>query len=147
MAPGAAESGRRPRNEGHGPLDLHKEWVLEDLVRHFPVEVEINGRRAARTPFIDAAKALEIEEWNGLRIAVYPATKKHNRSGLSYHGAIAPLPVLTMRNRPHVRVEVENEPAELELERPGLASVVENEFQQRLTEEAEAAIRRHARAA
>ena len=119
-----------------------KEWAVEHLVRHFPVPVTVNRKAVAQVPLLDEIEALEKGEAEGLRWGVYPATEEENRSLLSYHGAISTIPVATVRNEPHLRVEVIEEGA-LELERPGLGTIVNNGFCHDLVQFASEKIRAH----
>ena len=119
-----------------------KEWAVEHLVRHFPLPVKVNGRSVAQVPLLEEIEALETGDSEGILWGVYPATDDENRSLLSYHGAISTIRVPTVRNRPHLRAEVVQEGA-LELERPGLGTIVNNEFCQELVQFANERISAH----
>ena len=123
-----------------------KDWAVRDLVRRFPIPVTVNGTAAEQSPLLEERRPIEQGDWKGLRWAVYPPTMDENPSLLSYHGAIARIPVKTVVRQPHVRIEVHEE-GDLELQRPGLQSILDNGYSQELAEFVSEKIRDHARAA
>ena len=113
-----------------------KRWALEHLVRHFPVPVRINGRPVEQHPFIDEDRAVRVYDWHGLRVALFAGTPEENESQVSFHGAIAHLPLVKMRKAPWARVEVvANQRNDLQFERPGYGTLMENAASNDLLEE------------
>ena len=109
-----------------------KEWWVESQVAHFPVPVRINGREVERTPIAEGAD--ESIEWNGIRIGLFDGRAgREKRSQLNYHGAVVPLHVRTVEGAPYAMADVVD-CARLRLERPGLESVEDDDFSQRLHE-------------
>ena len=112
--------------------------------RYAPLSVSFNGRELERRDFLEGA--IRTERWNGLTLAVIPSSCLRNTSSdLNFHG----LP-LNLR-LPYVdtlageiwtaRAEAGDCP-ELELVLPARRQAVENDFLERLREEARLAIYR-----
>ena len=70
--------------------------VIADAVRHYPVPVTVNGRKAEQSDFLK--DAVRTETWRGLRVAVFHSTSSTWATpGINFHGLHVAFPDL-----PHV---------------------------------------------
>ena len=115
--------------------------TMKDEVRHYPLPVTINGEEAERQDFL--AHARRVEEWQGVRIGIYP---RHHQGMMNFHGVIVKEPKLpeveTIPQTPWtVQVDVGDCP-NLQLTLPARREVVENDFMAELRQACRAAVYR-----
>ncbi len=71
--------------------------VIADAVRHYPVPVTVNGRRAEQSDFLK--DAVRTETWRGLRVGVFHSTSPTWATpGINFHGLHVAFPDLPRVN-------------------------------------------------
>lgn len=120
------------------------ERAAEAAAYHFPLPVTLDGAELKRADFL--ARAVRIEEWQGLRIGVIPRGRDFHESSLNFHGVTVAHPIAAVRDADgrclHVRVDV-RDCAALRLVLPARKEIVACPFVDELAREATAAIYRH----
>ena len=80
-------------------LPTDADWipgVIADAVRHYPIPVSVNGRKAEQSDFME--DAVRTETWRGLRVGVFHSTSPTWATpGINFHGLHVAFPDL-----PHV---------------------------------------------
>ena len=135
-----------PDHTGWRHLPHHAENILE-AARHYPLPILLNGEEVPRKDFL--AGAGYTEEWEGIRIGVYP-TGNHSRrvnypGRMNFHGIVIQNPGLhsveTMGQPWSVNADVLNCPR-LSLTLPARREVVETPFMEELRQACMAAVYR-----
>ena len=105
--------------------------VLEHATRHYPLDVLFNGRKMKRADIL--AQAVQVFEWNGLRIGVMSEAKDGGGIAprINFHGRVVTMHVpctSTLDDRAWwARIDVKD-CGELELTLPARTSVVKTPF-------------------
>ena len=67
--------------------------VIADAVRHYPIPVSVNGRKAEQSDFLE--DAVRTETWRGLRVGVFhSASPAWAAPGINFHGLHVAFPDL-----------------------------------------------------
>ena len=103
---------------------------IMETARHYRLPVSINGQEAPREDFLQGAK--HIQEWQGVRIGVYP---RPQRGKLNFHGVLIKEPNLpnveTVGGTWSTQADVRDCP-QLSLTLPARREVVETPFMEEL---------------
>ena len=116
--------------------------TLENVARHYPLTVALNGEVLPRRNFLE--NAVHTESWRGLTFGVSTGRSRYrDEPDLNFHGLIVPvlLPTVHPVDGPawSVRAEVENCPG-LELVLPARKEAVETPFLEEMREAARTAV-------